>query len=122
MSYFDGSTVNITVLFQKVQTCQMLTAQPSTYDMFGLIELYGRKLHSELCYPVCSGTYKGSFPCVRLMSVEGAKYMLSFYSLDFLLDVHLLYFFINMLCFKIAHFDISQFLYNVVCCSNPVIT
>ena len=25
----------------------MLTAQPSTYDMFGLIELYGRKLQSE---------------------------------------------------------------------------
>ena len=24
----------------------MLTAQPSTYDMFGLIELYGRKLQS----------------------------------------------------------------------------
>ena len=25
----------------------MLTAQPSTYDMFGLIELYGRKLQSD---------------------------------------------------------------------------
>ena len=26
----------------------MLTAQPSTYDMFGLIELYGRKIQSDL--------------------------------------------------------------------------
>ena len=25
----------------------MLTAQPSTYDMFALIELYGRKLQSD---------------------------------------------------------------------------
>jgi hypothetical protein len=25
----------------------MLTAQPSAYDMFALIELYGRKLQSE---------------------------------------------------------------------------
>ena len=46
MSYVDGSAVNITVLFQKVQTCHMLTAQQSTYDMFGFIELYGRKLQS----------------------------------------------------------------------------
>ena len=46
MSYVDGSAVNITVLFRKVQTCHMLTAQPSTYDMFGLIELFGRKLQS----------------------------------------------------------------------------
>ena len=46
MSYVDGSAVNITVLFQKVHTCDMLTAQPSTYDMFGLIELYGGKLQS----------------------------------------------------------------------------
>ena len=28
------------------KTCHMLTAQPSTYDMFWLIELYGRKLQS----------------------------------------------------------------------------
>ena len=48
MSYVDGSAVNITVLFQKVQTCHMLTAQPSKYDMFGLIELYGRKLQSVI--------------------------------------------------------------------------
>jgi hypothetical protein len=33
--------------FSKVQTCHMLAAQPSTYDMFGLIELYGRQLQSE---------------------------------------------------------------------------
>ena len=29
----------------ETKTCHMLTAQPSTYDMFGLIELYGRKLY-----------------------------------------------------------------------------
>ena len=27
-----------------MQTCHLLTAQPSTYDMFGLLELFGRKL------------------------------------------------------------------------------
>ena len=32
--------------FSKMQTCHMLTAQPSTYDMFALIELYGRKIQS----------------------------------------------------------------------------
>ena len=35
--------------FSKMQTCHMLTAQPSTYDMFALIELYGRKLQSVYC-------------------------------------------------------------------------
>ena len=38
--------------FWKVQTCHMLTAQPSTYHMFGLIELYGRKLQS-VCPKKC---------------------------------------------------------------------
>ena len=65
MSYVDGSAVNISVLFQKckhvicwrlshqhicsfskMHTCHMLTAHPSTYDMFWLIELYGRKVQS----------------------------------------------------------------------------
>ena len=33
--------------FSKMQTCHMLTAQPSTHDMFALIEPYGRKVQSE---------------------------------------------------------------------------
>ena len=37
--------------FSKVQTCHMLTAQPSTYDIFALIELYGRKLQSVINSP-----------------------------------------------------------------------
>ena len=36
-----------------MQTCHILTAQPSINDMFALIELYGRKLQSyrvTICY------------------------------------------------------------------------
>jgi hypothetical protein len=44
--YFETKT-------SKVQTCHMLTAQPSTCDMFGLIELYGRKLQSGWARPLC---------------------------------------------------------------------
>ena len=41
--FVDASAINIAVNFQKVQTSCMLMAQPSTYDMFQLMELYGRK-------------------------------------------------------------------------------
>ena len=45
MSYVDGSAVNTSV--QETQkTGHMLTAQASTYDVFWLIELYGRKVQS----------------------------------------------------------------------------
>ena len=55
MSYVDGTAVNISILFSKMQLCHMLTAQPSTYDMFALIELFGRKVESE--YAGCPGAF-----------------------------------------------------------------
>ena len=40
MSYVNRQHIRS---FSKMQTCHMLTAQPSTYDMFALIELYTLK-------------------------------------------------------------------------------
>ena len=35
-------------IYDKFESCHMLTAEPSRYDMFGLIELYGKKLQSVM--------------------------------------------------------------------------
>ena len=79
MSYVDESAITISVLSLKKQPCHMLMAQPYTYDMFALIEVYGRKLQSVYSTFLISPI----LPVLRMLHKIHTKYATLHFSLSF---------------------------------------